>query len=179
MTSQPVFMDTLPAVHNIEENGMVPLERGCQCLPASASPASASPASASPASASPADAVGHQDRAGHGTGRDTGQGGTRDRAGHGTGLDTGHPRFRGIRPFFSIFGLALAAFFSMMVLRFWELSFFDLWAITRDFWLFFVPAVICTIYGLLSLVAFLVLLSRRRPGAAARDIQTCTVEKPQ
>ena len=152
MKDSAVFLDTLPAVYNIEENGMVPLERGCQCLPASASPASASPA----------DAVGHQDR-----------------AGHGTGLDTGHPRFRGIRPFSSIFGLAIAAFFSMMVLRFWELSFFDFWAITRDFWLFFVPAVICTIYGLLSLVVFLALLSRRRPGAAARDIQTRTVEKPQ
>lgn len=147
MTSQPVFMDTLPAVHNIEENGMVPLNRGCQCLPASASPA---------------DAVGHQDR-----------------AGHGTGLDTGHPRFRGVRPFASIFAFALAAFFSMIVLRFWELPSFDFWAITRDFWLFFVPSVICTIYGFFSLAAFLVFFSRRRPGAAARDIQTRTVEKPQ
>ena len=89
MTSQPVFMDTLPAVYEVEVNGMVPLKQGCQCLPASASPASASPASASPASASPADAVGHQDRAGHGTGRDTGQGGTRDGLGHGTPLFQG------------------------------------------------------------------------------------------
>lgn len=55
----------------------------------------------------------------------------------------------------------------------------DLWVFTRDFWLFFLPAALCTIYAALSAVAVFAFLSRRRPGAAARDIQTCTVEKPQ
>ena len=46
----------------------------------------------------------------------------------------------------------------------------DFWVFTRDFWLFFLPAVLCTIYAALSALAVFAFISRRRLGAAARDI---------
>lgn len=176
-----------------DESGLSDFNRGCQCQSCQCQSCQCQPSPVpAPASASLASAhrdtgrCGTRDGAGHGTGQDTGQDGTRDKTGHGTppseGGKAGFIRANARRAPAFIVLLVGACLPSYAAHLGWYLGLgspFDLWALTRDFWLFAFPAAFGTLYAALSAVAVFAFLSRRRPGAAARDIQTRTVEKPQ